>query len=99
MRSLKAAKDALKRRDDTNYGTFEDYKKVRSKVWIIEETEHDFFCNCFIGLKGKICKHSMGLLIKTKKVIVDDVVRSKPLGVNRKRGRPKKLPLAFAKTP
>ena len=50
-----AAKDALKRMDDTNYDIFEDYKKVRSKVWIIEETEHDFFCNCFIGLKGKIC--------------------------------------------
>ena len=50
----------------------------------------DFFCNCPVGMKGKICKHTVGLLYKNSLLEITEEVRNKPLGVKRKRGRPKK---------
>lgn len=90
-----AAKEALNSRDTVDYTSFSDYQEKRCKVWILEETSDtqfgsDFFCNCPVGMKGKICKHTVGLLYKNSLLEITEEVRNKPLGVKRKRGRPKK---------
>ena len=72
--------------------SFDEYKKLRQSCWILEERNGDFYCDCPLGMKGKLCRHSVGLLYKTERLIVTSEVRSKELGKKRKRGRPKKLP-------
>ena len=63
------------------------------------QSGQDFFCDCFKGICGRLCKQSVGLLYKTGTIKVDHDVRSKPLGVKRKRGRPKKLPSCLTRNP
>ena len=33
--------------------------------WLVEEIESGFYCDCPIGMKGKLCKHSIGLMYHT----------------------------------
>ena len=79
--------------------TFEEYTKMRSSCWILEEVEGEFFCDCPIGMKGKLCKHTVGMMFKTEVLAVTSEVRSVPLGEKRKRGRPKKLNHCLQKSP
>ena len=59
----------------------------------------EFFCDCAMGSKARLCKQTVGLMFKTDIIEIDSDVRSKPLGQKRKRGRPKKLPSCLARSP
>ena len=52
-----------------------------------------------MGSKARLCKHTVGLMLKTEIIEIDSDVRSKPLGQKRKRDRPKKLPSCLARSP
>ena len=73
--------------------------KIRSSCYIIEQKGREFYCDCFIGSKGHLCKHSVGLMYKTGTLEVTSDVRSKPLGPKRGRGRPKKTGHCLTITP
>ena len=89
----------LDQRWENTCKSFDDYLKIRSSCYIIEQKGNEFYCDCFIGSKGNLCKHAVGLMYKLGKLEVTSDVRSKPLGVKRKRGRPAKLRHCLAKTP
>ena len=78
---------------------FDEFVMIRSSCWVIEEKGGQFYCDCYNGIKGKLCKHSVGLLYKTKGLTETEDVRSQPLGQKRMRGRPKKLPHCLASSP
>ena len=60
-----------------------------------------FFKNQVVHIlfKGKLGKHTVGMAYRQGYLEVTDDVRSVPLGVKRKRGRPKKLGPCLAKSP
>ena len=79
--------------------TFDESMKVRQSCHLIEQINDEFFCDCLPGIKGKMCKHAVGMLYKTGIMEITSDVRSKPLGQKRKRGRPKKIPHCLQKSP
>ena len=87
------------RQDPSVATTLEEFVRTRSSCWIIEEKGGQYYCDCFSGIKGKLCKHSVGLMYKTKILTETEDVRSKPLGQKRKPGRPKKLPHCLTSSP
>ena len=51
-KSLKErAKERLANRNVPQSGNFDDYLKVRSSCWILEERDGDFYCDCPVGMK------------------------------------------------
>ena len=74
------AKTRLAERKLPTSETFDEYKKMRQSCWVLEERDGDFFCDCPVGMKGKLCKHTVGLLYKTERLVVTSEVRSKELG-------------------
>ena len=68
--------------------TFDESVKVRQSCHLIEQINDEFFCDCPPGIKGKMCKHEVGMMYKTGILEITSDVRSKPLGQKRKRGRP-----------
>ena len=44
-------KERLEHRKIPLSGTFDDYIKIRSSCWILEERDEDFFCDCPVGMK------------------------------------------------
>ena len=79
--------------------TFDESMKIRQSCHLIEQVNEEFFCDCPLGIKGKMCKHICGMLYKTGTLEISSDVRSKPLGQKRKRGRPKKIPHCLQKSP
>lgn len=58
----------------------------------IVNNRHGFFhCNCRIGLKEKICKHSVGLEYKFHGRQLHPAAHSVPIGQRRPRGRPRNV--------
>ena len=87
------AKDRiLTRFDNSSFKNFDEMVETRSSCYIVEQRGNNFFCDCPLGIKGKLCKHSVGLLYKTKVLDITPDVRSVPLGQKRPRGRPKTAP-------
>ena len=72
---------------------------VRNSCWILEERNGDYFCDCPKGSKGKLCKHTVGLLYSNGHLEATSDVRRVRLGQKRKPGRPKKLPICLARSP
>ena len=98
--SLKeAGKKRFEERKVPTVSTFDEYKRMRQSCYILEEREGDLFCDCYLGMKGKLCKHGTGLLYRTGKLEVTSEVRSVKLGQKRKRGRPKKLRHCLVRSP
>ena len=61
------AKHRLKTRFDVStMKSFDEYTKIRSSCHIIEQVNEEFYCDCFLGMKAKLCKHSVGMLYKTE---------------------------------
>ena len=61
------AKHRLKTRFDvSNMLSFDEYSEIRSSCHIIEQVNEEFYCDCFLGMKAKLCKHSVGMLYKTE---------------------------------
>ena len=67
---------------------FDEYVRIRTSCWILEQKGKNFYCDCPIGSKGHMCKHFPGISYKLGLLEVTADVRSKPLGQKRKRGRP-----------
>jgi len=79
-KSLKElAKTRLANRELPTSPSFDAYLKMRSGCWIIEERDGDFFCDCPVGMKGKLCKHTVGMLYKAGLLVASPDVRSVPL--------------------
>ena len=78
------------RKDPSVVNSLDEFVQTRSSCWIIEEKLGQYFCDCYQGIKGKLCKHTVGLMYKTKVLTETEDVRSQPLGQKRKPGRPKK---------
>ena len=98
LKDLAKSRMAL-RTDSTSSKSFNEFIQTRSSCWLVERREGLFFCDCYNGIKGRICKHAVGLMYKTGDLEVTDDVRSKPLGQKRRRGRPKKLPHCLTNSP
>ena len=99
-RSLKErTKDRMENRSIPSSSTFDEYISMRSGCWIVEESHGDFFCDCPVGMKGKMCKHTVALMYKEGHLEQTSDVRSVPLGAKRRKGRPKQMPNCLAKSP
>ena len=73
--------------------------KIRQNCHLIEQVNDEFFCDCPLSIKGKMCKHTCAMLYKTGTLEITSDVHSKPLGQKRRRGRPKKIPHSLKKEP
>ena len=93
------AKQRLSDRFKTSLKSFDEYVKVRSSCYLVEQIGEEFYCDCYEGMKARYCKHAVGLMYKTGVLEVSSDVKSKPLGQKRKRGRPKKLPACLTRSP
>ena len=51
-------KERLLHRKIPEVDTFDEYVQMRNSCWLVEERAQDFFCDCYISMKGKICKHT-----------------------------------------
>ena len=87
------------RKDPTSLKDFDEYLEVRSSCWILEERNGDFYCDCPVSMKGKLCKHTVCMLYHTGALSATDDVKSLPLNGKRRRGRPKKLPHSLVRSP
>ena len=85
------AKMKLEERENPSMKSFDEKMMIKQSCWIIEERSGDFFCDCPVGIKGKLCKHSIGMHYrnKTNKIPIASAVISLPLHQKRKPGRPK----------
>ena len=92
-------KERIKRRANPTFKSLEEFKMIRTSCWILEERDGNFFCDCYKGMKGKQCKHEVGMMYKKGILEVTSEVRSVPINQQRKRGRPKKLPHCLSRSP
>ena len=99
MNLIQRAKNRISQRKSLDVNSFKEYKDMRTSCWLLEERDNDFFCDCPIGMKGKLCKHTIGMRYVTGKLEATSQVRSVPLGQKRKRGRPKRLPNCLIRSP
>ena len=93
------ARERILNRECPSTTSFEEYSKMRTSCYKIEEREGEFFCDCYEGSKGKLCKHSVGMNYFVGNLNVEDDVRAVPLGGKRKRGRPKRNPHCLTRSP
>ena len=81
--------------------SLDDYMELRKSCHIVEQCGREFYCDCYWGIKGKLCKHTMALVYdRDSEFPVDARLRAKKLH-KRKRGvgRPAKVKEALRKTP
>ena len=77
------------------YNTFEQFRRRAFKDWIVqfpEEKDGDLsegVCTCPHFFKNYVCKHILGVAIRSKKFKVPAEAKDVPIGLKRKRGRPK----------
>ena len=93
------AKERFLQRGVPDCPTFGSFVKTRTSCWILEEKDGEFFCDCFEGIKGRLCKHSIGMMYFVGKLTAEEDVRSVPLGSKRKRGRPAKNRHCLTRSP
>ena len=79
--------------------SFDEYVRVRTSCYFIEEKDGVFYCDCWEGMKGKQDKHSIAMMYYTGKWEAEADVRAVPLGKTRKPGRPKKIPHCLTRSP
>ena len=58
------AKERLAHRELPLSTTFDDYLRIRSSCWILEERDGDFYCDCPIGMKVRHMVLEIIFLIK-----------------------------------
>ena len=83
----------LEERKHPSNRSWDEKKKILSACFFVEERAGDFYCDCWEGIKGRMCEHTVGMHYrqKTGRLPVTEEVRSLPIGAKRPRGRPKKL--------
>ena len=52
----------LIKRGNPVYDSFEEFVAVQTLCHLVEQVDKEFFCDCRLGIKGKLCAHSMGLV-------------------------------------
>jgi hypothetical protein len=86
------AKQRLEHRRNPSSTTLNEYFKLRAGCWLVEETDDgEFWCDCPVGFKGKVCKHVLALGYKFDRIEVLAHAHAQKLGEKRQRGRPKKI--------
>ena len=53
--------DKLEERKNPSLKTWDEKKRILTACYLLEEREGDFFCDCFEGIKGRMCKHTVGM--------------------------------------
>ena len=79
--------------------SFDDYVRMRTSCYILEEKDGVFYCDCWEGMKGKQDKHCIAMMYYTGKWLAEADVRAVALGKSRKPGRPKKIPHCLTRSP
>ena len=79
--------------------SFDEFVRVRTSCYFLEEKDGVFYCDCWEGMKGKQCKHCIAMMYYTGKWLGEADVRAVPLGKTRKPGRPKKNPHCLLRSP
>ena len=77
-------------RQEGKWKNFDSFSAWRTKIWKIEVYPNHVTCTCPFFIKKNQCKHSVGMLIRRKEVVVPPEAKDIPLGQKRKRGRPSK---------
>ena len=80
------------------YSSLGEFFKIRISFHIVEEINGDFFCDCYYGIKGHLCRHTMALTFDRTNFAVDPRLNAVKF-TRRKKGRPKKLGLALTREP
>ena len=71
------AKQRLSHRFNSSLLTsFDEYLKIRSSCYLVEQIGSEFFCDCYEGMKARVCKHAVGLMYKTGVLEISSDVRS-----------------------
>ena len=83
-----------------NYSSYSHWRNVRTSCWIVEQVGREFYCDCPIGMTGKLCKHSMALCYsKLDYPVLDTLCPKKFTNKRRKPGRPAKVGPALSLDP
>ena len=85
-------KDKLEERRYPSQKSWDEKKKILTGCYFLEERQGDSFCDCFERIKGRMCKHAIGMHYRqnTRKLPINDEIRSLPISSKRTRGHPKK---------
>lgn len=83
---------------DTLFNTFDEYKTNAFKSYDAEIDKNNWrnsTCSCPFFLKKFMCKHILGILLRTKVLHAPSEAKNVPIGEKRKRGRPPKAKKAL----
>ena len=98
------AYDRIQSRADPKFSSLEEYYTIRNSCHLVEVVETstgtEYFCDCYLGIKGKSCKHSMELVYLFDHSYPIALTKNPLKFVGRKRGkgRPAKVAPALDKT-
>ena len=89
-------KAKLEERKTPSAKQWDEKKKIVTSCHLIEEKGNDFYCDCYEGIRGRMCEHTIGMYFRNKfgKIPVTEDIRSLPISQKRTRGWPKQLPKA-----
>ena len=90
----------MKKRENSNWKTFDAYAKDASSIWSIELNQENWKlgkCSCPYFIKNYMCKHLIGISARCKLVgcQIPLIAKQVPLGQKRKRGAPSKAKKAL----
>ena len=60
------AKAKLAERANPSSKPWDEKKKILTDCHFIDERKEDFFCDCFEGIKGRMCEHTPGMHYRNK---------------------------------
>ena len=84
----------IQSRINPSYSNIDEYYKIRKSCHLVEVVETtmgtEYLCDCHFGIKGKLCKHSMGLvyLLEPSFEVAPTLNPLKFVGRKRGKGRP-----------
>ena len=73
-------KERMYNKANPKNNSFDDFVRMRTSCYILEEKDGILFCDCWEGMKGKQCKHSIALMYFTDRWVGEAELRSVPLG-------------------
>ena len=65
------AKIRIEARADPSYSSLEEFYKIRNSCHLVEQVGHEYYCDCRIGIKGDLDKHSMALNFDRENFSID----------------------------
>jgi hypothetical protein len=81
------------------FASFDDVKQYLLEGRILEDRGDYYSCSCASYKKNYKCAHSLGALVREKRVRVPSVAKTVPIGQRRKRGRPSRARPALQRQP